>query len=798
MFKNYFLTAIRNFKRNKLFSAINVFGLSIGLAACLIIGLYIHHELSYDQFNTNADRIVRATMEYRMAGDVSPVATTGTKVGPQFNRIFPEVENYVRTYMANRLVKHGNETFEEPRVLYADPAFFKMFTFPLIKGDAATALDAPDKVVITKATARKYFGESNPMNQTLTIGNKEMRVSGVCENVPANSQIKFDFVNQFLNLNGVQKETWWTANWITYLLLKDKHDVAPLQKKIDAYMQTAAVRADAGVKGNDYLHFNIQPLTRVHLHSDLAGFEPNGSITYIYFFAAVALLILIIACANYINLATAQSVKRTGEIGMRKVMGASGRQVFAQFMTEAASITLLSAAIAILLCFLALPLFNRITGMGFSMSSVLKPVPVLSLILFSMLIGFLAGLYPALILARTQTMKVVKAGFASTSQNPWLRKVLIVAQFAASVFLIISTIVIVQQMYFMKTKDLGYNKDHIIVLPVYKSMMPEFQNIKEAFEGVQGVTSLTASYETPEFVEWGDGITTVDEKGKHEVSVTGMPVDLDYIKTMDMHLLAGRDFIQSDFAMMDTNDNYKNYHVPYIINETLAKKLGWTPRQAIGKTIEKAAAGPVVGVVKDFNFTSLHDPIGPLLIFLSRDFANVFMLRINGKDMQATVDRIAGVWKQRVPDKPFTYNFLDDAYNKLYASEQQSSQLLSIGSALAIVLACLGLFGLAAISTIQRIKEIGIRRVLGAGVANIVWTISKNFLLLIMIAIAIALPLAYWATNNWLQDYSFRISVQPWVLAAVSLITVFIALVTIGYHSVRVSLLNPSKSLRTE
>ncbi len=798
MFKNYFKISLRNIRKNKLYAAINIFGLSIGLAACLIIGIYIHHELSYDQFNKNADRIVRVTMEYKMAGDVSSDAVTGTKVGPQFKRTFPEITDYVRTYIAGRVVSHGQESFKEPRVLYADPGIFKVFTFPIIDGTAATALDAPDKVVITQAMARKYFGSGNPIGQTLTIGEKEMQVSAVCEDVPDNSQLKFDFVTRFLNLNGVQKETWWTANWITYLLLQNKSDIAPLQKKIDTYMQTADVRADAGVKGSDYLHYNIQPLTRVHLYSDLPGFEPNGSITYIYFFVAVALLILIIACANYINLATAQSVKRTGEIGIRKVMGASGKQVFAQFMTEATSIALMSAAISIFICFLALPLFNRITGMSFDMSAILKPIPILFLLLFAAFVGFLAGLYPSLVLSHTQTMKVVKAGFASTNNNSWLRKVLIVVQFSASVFLIISTVVIVQQMDFMKTKNLGYDKDHVLVLPIYNQMMPEFQNIKEALEGVKGVSGVTASYETPEFVEWGDGVRTVDKNGMHEVSVTGMPIDLDFIKTMDMHLLAGRDFIKSDFAMMDTNNNYANYHVPYIINETLAKKLGWTPQEAIGKTVEKSVTGPVVGVVKDFNFTSLHDPIGPLLIFLSRDLSNNFMLRINGSDAKGTIARLETVWKERVPGKPFTYSFLDDSYNKLYASEQRSSQLLSIGALIAIILACLGLFGLAAISTLQRIKEIVIRRVLGADISNITWLVSKNFLKLIGIAILISLPLAYWATHSWLQNYSYRIAVSPFVLIIVPLVTILISLVTIGYHSIRASLINPAKTLKTE
>ena len=799
MFKNYFKTAFRHLRKNKLYSAINIFGLTAGLAACLLIGVYISHELSYDKFNVNAKRIVRATMEYKQAETVNTTATTGTRVGPQFKRIFPAVEEYVRTFISSSVVKQGNRVFDESRILFADDPFFKIFSFILIEGNASTALDAPDKIVLTKSMAKKYFGNEDAINKTLNVIGRDMTVSAVCEDAPANSQIKFDFVTQFLNLgNGVKDETWWTANWMTYFLLRDKNSIAPFQQQVNTYMNTPGVRKEARLEGNNYLRYNFEPLTRVHLYSSLAGFEPNGSITYIYMFMVIALLILIIACANYTNLATAQSTGRSGEIGMRKVMGASKKQVFSQFIGESSVITFIAAALAFVGSILLIPYFNLITGKQFTTTILLQPIPVIFLIAFCVLVSFFAGLYPALVLSGTQIIGVLKKGFKFTGGNNLLRKSLIVVQFTVSIFLIIYTVIILQQKNYMQTKNLGYDKDHIVVLPIGGKMLDEFQSIKDAMVQVPGVESVTAAYETPEYVEWGDGISTTDEKGQHDVSLNAMPVDLDFIKTMKMEMLAGRDFQQSDFALMDTSDNYGNFHQPYIINEALAKKIGWTPEKSIGKILNKGATGPVVGVVKDFNFSSLHNPIGPLLIFLGRNYSRTYMVRIAGNDMKKTVGGLEMVWKQRLPGRPFNYHFLDEDYNKLYQAEQRTAALFSVAAVLAIVLACLGLFGLAAFTTVSRTKEIGIRRVLGAKVSSITFLLSANFLKLISLAILIAAPLAWWAANKWLQDFAFRIPVQLYVFVLAAFITMLITLLTVGFHSVKAALMNPVKSLRTE
>ena len=799
MIRNYFKIAWRNLRKNKLYAGINIFGLSIGLASCLLIGLYIANELSYDSFNDKAHRIVRTTMEYKLSDEVNFTATTGTKVGPEFARTFPGIEDYARTYISSSNVKYGNKLFSEDRILFSDPALFKIFSFNLLQGNAETVLDAPNKIVFTESMARKYFGNDNAINKTITVFGKEMIVSGICQDSPKNSQIKFDFVTQFLNLgNNVKTEQWWSANWFTYFLLNSNKNIKQLELQINDYMQTDAIRSQARIEGENYLNYHLEPLLDVHLKSDLAGFEPNGNMTYIYIFIIISLLILLIASANYTNLATAQSTSRSGEIGMRKVMGASKRQVFIQFISESTTITFIAAIFALLIGVLAIPSFNDITGQAFEQFDLLQPLPILLLVIFCVIVSFLAGLYPALVLSGAKVMSVLKSGFSSTGGKGILKKSLIVGQFAISVFLIIYTLVVLQQMDFVQSKNLGYNKDHVVVLPIGGKMLDNFQTFKDALQKVSGVTSVTASYETPEFVEWGDGVYVTDEKGKHDISLNAMPIDLDFVKTLEMKMAAGRDFIQSDFGLMDTTNNGANYKQPYLINETLAKQIGWTPDESIGRMIENRALGPVIGVVKDFNFSSLHEPVGPLLMFLGRNFSRNYMVRISDNDIQGTLNRMETVWHKRTEGRPFNYHFLDEDYNALYESDKRSSILFSVAASLAVILACLGLFGLAAFTTLQRTKEIGIRKTLGAKVSDIMLLISKNFLILVSIAIIIASPLAFWAAKKWLQNFTYRIEPQFSVFVIAGLITLFITFLTVGYHSLKAALSNPTESLRTE
>lgn len=799
MLKNYLKIALRKLQKNKLYSGINIIGLTIGLAACLLIAVFIRSELAYDQFHANKNRIARVTMDYQQSGTATSTAVTGTKPGPQFKRTFPEVQDFVRTYIASRVVGNGADMFEEPSVLYADSSFFHVFSFPLVQGQVATALDVTDKIAISSTTAKKYFGKSDPINKVLKVGTKDFTVSAVFADIPQESQLKFDFVTRFDNLGSfTQEENWWTANWITYLVLKDGARMPALQKKIDDFMKTAEVRKEARLgNSNDYLRYNLEPLTQVHLHSKLAGFEPNGNMRYIYIFSIIALLILVIACANYTNLAVAQSAARTGEIGMRKVMGASRRQVFYQFMGESALITLIAGILAVAVAAMMVPYFNEITGRAFTASDVMQPVAIVLLLLCVVIVTILAGIYPALIISGTGIMSILRKGFNFTGGNTTLRRTLIVAQFGISVFLIIYTGIILQQMKYMREKNLGYDRDHILVLPVDRKMKENFVALRDAIANVPGVNSVTGAYETPEFIEWGDGIVANDEKGQHSISLNALPVDLGFAATMKMQMAAGRDFVEGDFALMDTTNESANFRQPYIINEALAKKIGWTPEQAIGRTIEKSFPGPVVGVVKDFHFESLHEPVKPLVMFLSRDLVLTFMVRIGGNQQQA-ISRLETLWKERVPHRPFQYHFLDEDYNKLYQAEQRSATLFVAAATLAIILGCLGLFGLAAFTTTQRVKEIGIRRVLGAGVGSIVMLIASNFLWMVGIAIVLAAPLAWYAGNQWLQDFTYRISVSAWLFGATAVVVVLIALLTVGYQAIKAAIANPVKNLRID
>lgn len=799
MWKNYLRTSFRYLVKNRLYSGINILGLALGLAACILIGVYAVFELRYDAFHTHADRIVRMTMEYQQGENAQQTAFTGTKPGPFFSRRFPQVEAYTRTYLAQRTVKQNEKAFTEKKVLYADPAFFSIFSFGLNSANPEKVLDAPGKMVITASAARRYFGNAAAVGQILVCAGKNYRVEAVCDDVPVNSQLQFDFVLPFPDLGPqVAEETWWTANWVTYLQLKKDAGAVALETLINQYMERSEVKQDAGLNGNAFLHYHLEPLKRVHLYSGLAGFEPNNSIRNIYVLTAIALLIIIIACANYTNLASAQLDQRTSEIGLRRVMGASGRQVFVQVIAESCLVSLCAALIALLIALAALPYFNFITGKEFQVADIISPVSLLAIAGCCLLVSLLAGLYPALLLSGIRLIQVVRKGYSPGSGRDYLRKALIIGQFAVSVALISYTITIVQQMDFMHKKDLGYNKEHLLVLPVTQEMGADFAHSKQALAATPGVVSVTAAYESPEFVQWQDGITVQLSTGKKQVDVKAMPVDLDFTGTMQMKLLAGRDFQQSDFGMMDTSTGRTRFRQPYLINETLAKKIGWTPGQAIGQQIDKNDIGPVLGVVKDFNAASLHEPIGPMLLFLSRDFAQQWLIRIKGEDIPGTIQLLHQKWKELAASRPFTYHFLDESYDHLYVAEKRSALLFTLAGGLAIFLACMGIFGLSAISIARKTRELGIRKVLGAGIADIALLFAKQFLQLALIAVAIALPVAWWCSNAWLRDFAYRI--QPGIVPAiaVALFAFTLVLLSVSYHVLRAARANPVKSLRSE
>ncbi|MBS1620941.1 MAG: ABC transporter permease [Bacteroidetes bacterium] len=798
MFKHYFKTAVRNLGKSKVFSFINILGLTIGLTCCILMVLYIRHELSYDDFQKKGDRITRVIMEYSMGGSVMSGNFTSTKVAPAFKKNFPEVEQAVRMTNSNRIIHYDDKLFDEKSFMYADSTFFDIFSFKLLKGNPQYALSGPNVVVVTQSTSKKYFGNDDPVGKIIKVGSDETpyQVTGVIEDCPSNSQIKYDMLASFSSLGETQEETYWNANFTTYLLLKDKKDIASLQAKIPAFMKKEMA---AVLSGNDYVTFNLEPFRSIHLHSPYEGFEPNSSITYIYIIGIVALLILAIACFTYVNLSTARSMERAKEVGIRKVSGAHKKQIFWQFIGESMILSVISLLLSFGLAALLLPSFNQLADRQLDLYSMFSPFIIGLAILIIICISLFAGSYPALILSGFQPVKVLKGAFKNTGSGLLLRKTLIVFQFAISAFLIVATFIIQNQLHFIQNKDLGFDREHIVVLPLDQKMRDNLNTIKTEFKTNPDVLSLAKASNEPINIISGFNMRRADQADKENISVNANVVDEDFIKTIGAKIIEGTDFtLQDSKDVLDAKEDDKvTYH--FILNESAAKALGWTPEEAIGKKMYLGDQRPglVKAVVKDFNFSSFHDPIKPLVLF-NEGWGGNLLVKLSGKHLPQTLAFLESKWKELVPQRPFEYRFLDDDYNKLYQSEIRLGKVLNIFATIAILLAALGLFGLSAYTIQQRTKEIGIRKVLGASVPNVITLLSKDFLTLVIIASLIAFPIAWWAMNKWLEDFVYRVSIGWWIFLISGIIAVVISLLTVSFLAVKAAVANPVKSLRTE
>ncbi len=814
MLKNWLLTALRNLLKNKTASAINIFGLTIGLSSCLLIALFIHHELSYDDFEAKGSRIVRCIMEYRFdgGGEIQRGNFTSTKVAPTFKRHFPEVESAVRMYMDDYIVQYREKLLKEKRFMFADSSFFDLFSFSLVRGDVHTALAGPRKVILTESTARRYFGSDEPMGKLIRVGNDSIgyQVTGVMKDVPENSQIKFDFLASFSSLYANQEETYWDANYGTFLLLRHREDLGTLQGKVTAFMKQEMKGQGAMV------NFLLEPFMRIHLYSPYIGWESGTSIVYIYILAGVALLILVIAGSTYINLSTARSMDRAREVGVRKVVGAGKQQLFWQFIGESFLLCLLSVLLSILLVLLVLPAFNGLADRQLP-AGALFSLPFLLLAFgIAVAVSLLAGSYPALVLSRFQPVKVLKGAFKNTRSGKGLRQGLIVFQFVISVFLIVSTFIMQQQLSYIRHRALGYDRDHVVELPMDRSMLPNIEYLKQQFRTNPDVVSLTHCASSPVTIYGGYVMRSGAMPANQSLAVFGNPIDADFVKTTGLQLVSGEDITPQD--MRDAYpDQYsaegtwlpeeKRVVHPtqqkpvfrFLLNETAARELGWTPQQAVGKRLfmDDSRPGYVKGVVKDFNFQTLHNPIKGLILFPNMR-ADRLLVRVSGEHLSQTLAFLESKWKQLEPNIPYEAHFLDENYNQIYASEQRLGKVMNLFSAIAIVLACLGLFGLSSYAAKQRVREIGIRKVLGAPMGHLALLLSAGFIRLALVAILISFPLAWWAMHKWLQDFQFRTGISWWIFALSGVLVLGITLATVSIQAVRTALLNPVKNLKVE
>lgn len=807
MIKNYIKTAFRNLMKNKGFTFINVLGLALGLATCLLIVFYVYDELSYDRYNTKADRIYRVNNEIKFGGLENSYAITPAPAAQALKADFPEIEQVTR--MRNRggnQVRKGNQDIQEDLMVYADSTLFDVFTLPMIQGDPKTALVAPHSMVITEDMAKKYFNRVNAVGEVLTLNDSiRYKVTGVIKNIPEQSHFHFNFFMSMSTIAESRETTWFNNNFATYIVLRPGADPKALSAKFEDFMQRhagaqlqAALHKDfkSFERDGGYFRFSIIPLTKIHLQSNsIDGFEVNGNIQYVYIFSAIAIFILLIACVNFMNLSTARSANRAKEVGVRKVLGSPRKALIAQFLTESIMVTLVGALLAVLTAWAFLGLFNQMSGKQLTITPQILGWLLPSLLVIIVVVGCLAGSYPALFLSGFQPIQVLKGKLAGGFKGSGLRSALVVFQFFISVALIMGTLVISNQLRFIQHKDLGYNRNQVLIVQNTWALGNAANTFKDEVKHLAGVQEATLSSNVPTAQNFNSSSyfkdATVDQK--RAILTFQWSIDEDYIPTLGIKMLAGRNF-SKDMAT-DT--------AGIIINEAFAKLLGYP--NPIGQpvyaptdaNITKTFRYHVVGVVKNFNFKSLKESVTPLLLTYNQD-SNTLAVRIDAADMPALVAKIQDKWKQLSPNRQFSYTFMQDDFDALYRADQRTGSISLAFTSLAIMIACLGLFGLAAYAAEQRTKEIGIRKVLGANLSTIVNMLSKDFIRLVSIALLLAVPLSWWVMHNWLQTFAYRQNIQWWVPVASGVAAIAIAFITISFQSVKAALTNPVKSLRSE
>lgn len=795
MIKNLILVAIRNFKRDKWYSILNILGLTIGITFSLFLIFYIKDELSFDRYNKKADRIYRINSYIKEPDkDVVKIAATPLPMGPVLKKDYPEVEEAVRFAGTGKtMYKNGDLHIYEDKIFYCDSNVFKVFTYHFIDGDAHTALVEPNSMVLTESTATKFFGKTQSIvGKSLQNDKGDIyKVTGVIEDVPKNSHIIFNLLISISSLPKDFVNSWNGFNLYSYVLLRANTNAAAFEKKLlplyGKYLAPFFAQFDIKI------HFGVQPVTAIHLYSDMIH-EPEelGSISYIYIFAAVALFMLIIACINYMNLTTARSARRAKEIGIRKVTGSTQTQLVAQFLVESTLTAFIALLISVGLIALFLPTFNSISGKFISFNSLLESGTFLILLAIVVLVGLMGGSYPAFYLSRFNPVNILKGSLSKSSSNVTLRRALVVVQFTISMIMLICTWVVYGQLKYLRDKDLGFNKEQVLSLSANANndIRSKILAFKNEIQKNPGILAVSTAQTTPggQFVNF-NLFSIESENGFKDKGVDSYGIDENYFKTLGMQIKKGRNFS----SLSDTLRSI-------IVNENMVKYFGWD--NAIGKKVKFSGDTSgnyleVVGVVKDFNQKSLYNPIEPLILFYSPN-SNGIQIKLSSNNIPSTIAAIEKSWKAAFPDLPFSYTFLDQDFDSQYAADQKRGKIFTAFSILTILITCLGLLGLIAFTTEQRQKEISIRKVMGAGVRQIVPLITSNFILLVGISCLIAFPIAYLFMDKWLKifPYNTGLTIMPFLLSAIAVL--LITMLTVIFHTVKAAVANPAKSLRTE
>ncbi|WP_109607137.1 ABC transporter permease [Mucilaginibacter oryzae] len=800
MIKNYIKTAWRNLVMNRVTSLISIAGLAVGIGCFMLLATYLLNELRYDTFHVNADRIVRIVYNYKSADDseAKSVGVTPTAAAPVFKQQFQDVAEAVRVYdysSGGVGVKYQDKLFNEKRFLLADEPFFRMFSFKFLQGDPATALNDPSAVVITASTAKKYFGSENPLGKVLKVkGNNNMMVTGVIEDVPEYSHIKFDLLGSYAIASRSKNLVWDSANDYSYLLLKPGVSVASVQNKVNSFLNN--LFKDAARQGY-HVWYTLEPLKRVHLYSTASdNLTPQGNIKALYILGVVAIIMLLLACVNFLNLVTAKAIERGHEIGVRKVMGAGRMQLFTQFMIEAAMITTVSIIVGFLMAQSSFGWFSNFSGQQLSFNTWNTSWLVIASVVLLVIVTFLAGTYPSLYLSSFNPVVTLKGKMSGSKSSSFLRKSLVIFQFVVSVFFMICTVIAGSQLHYIQNLNVGINRDQVMVLNSWQSL-DEMRSFNSEVSQLPGVLNVTASYDSPLNVGGGYSINKADGKSSnYTLSVTALPVERNFIKTLGIQLIQGHDFTLADEQQLAVKDENQRVY-GFIINEKAAAALGWKPEEAVGKRISlNGRNGEIRAVAHNFNFASIRQEITPIVIFTDSYFGKI-LIKTSGQNITKTIEAIKQKWADFKPSAPFEYHFLDQEFDEMYKSEQRTGSILTAFTLVTIFISCLGLFGLAVFSTKQRVKEVGVRKVLGASVFSIVRLVSGDFLKLVIISVIIASPIAWYAMHRWLQDFAYKISIQIWVFIAAGTTALLVAFVTVSVQSLKAALANPVKSLRS-
>ncbi|MCS4435316.1 ABC transporter permease [Aquiflexum gelatinilyticum] len=808
MVSTYFKIVFRNTKKHPLYVMINIFGLAVGMAVSILILLFVKHELSYDKYHENSDRIVRVSRAwFNQDGEISlHLGHAAPPFGPLIKSDFgDDVEQTVRFFNFNPLVKYNDDAFVEERFFFADPEVFEVFSWKLLEGKSDVLGQFSDAIILTETMAKKYFGNENPIGKTLElelVGNRvPFQVRGLMEDVPDNSHFQVDFlasmrpVNDFYGGEEQMMQNYGSNNFSTYLLLAEGVKAEVLEAKLPELIDRHMGENQAGVPASKGTQLFLWPLTDIHLHSNLdSEIEPNGNIDYVYVYLAVALFILLIACINFMNLSTARSSLRSMEVGLRKVMGADRSGLVRQFMGESFVLAFIALVFAVILVFVFLPVFANFTDKALSFNLIKNPEYLFGLLGLALFVGLISGSYPALFLSGFTPSKVLKGVFKAGSGHKQFRSALVTGQFAISVMLIVAVLVVISQLNFMQSKDLGFKKDDLVVLPANQNITGNYLILKDRLENHPGIREVSISSRVPSgrlLDSQGASAEVNGELSQVNVRIADIHVAHNFTQTFGIPIVAGR-----TFDYLQATDSTE----AFVLNEAAIRAIGWSsPEEAVGKQFNYGGRkGYVTGVMKDFHFESLHQPIVPIVFMISVDRSNLVTIKIDAEKKEETLAYLKEEWQQLRPDYPFDPLFVDEGFNRQYEAENKVKTIFTFFAGLAVLISILGLLGLTTFETEQRTREIGIRKVMGAETFNIVTLLGKDFMKLVFFGFLIAVPISWYGMSQWLEDFAFRIGISWQVFLIAGLVAGLIAAVTVSGQAIKAALANPVKSIKNE